>query len=108
MRFQIRRKLIIAFFSVIFPFIAIVSTISLYNTNVIRNASLKAEVISEELHTVLSLQLAIDKSLMPRNDYIITGDKRYIDEFNDASNDVEDLIEKVEKNLFFFFGIDIT
>ena len=106
MRFQIRTKLIIAFFSVIFPFIAIVSTISLYNTNVIRNASLKAEVISEELHTVLSLQLAIDKSLMPGNDYIITGDKRYIDEFNDASKDVEDLIEKVEKTLVVLGGMD--
>jgi len=106
MAFKIRTKLIIAFFSVIFPFIAIVSTISLYNTNVIRNASLKAEVISEELHTVLSLQLAIDKSLMPRNDYIITGDKRYIDEFNDASKDVEDLIEKVEKTLVVLGGMD--
>src|SRR3989338_4704223 len=106
MAFKIRTKLIIAFFSVIFPFIAIVSTISLYNTNVIRNASLKAEVISEELHTVLSLQLAIDKSLMPGNDYIITGDKRYIDEFNDASKDVEDLIEKVEKILVVLGGMD--
>src|SRR3990167_335404 len=106
MAFKIRTKLIIAFFSVIFPFIAIDSTISLYNTNVIRNASLKAEVISEELHTVLSLQLAIDKSLMPRNDYIITGDKRYIDEFNDASKDVEDLIEKVEKTLVVLGGMD--
>jgi len=106
MAFKIRTKLIIAFFSVIFPFIAIVSTISLYNTNVIRNASLKAEVISEELHTVLSLQLAIDKSLMPGNDYIITGDKRYIDEFNDASKDVEDLIEKVEKTLVVLGGMD--
>jgi len=97
--FKIRTKLIIAFFAIIFPFIAIVGAIALYNTNAIRNASLKAKAISEELHMVLSLQLAIDNALMPGNDYIITGDKKYIDEFNDASKDVEDLIEKAEKTI---------
>src|SRR3989338_7617232 len=106
MRFKIRTKLLIAFLVIIFPFIVIVGAIALYNTMTIRNASLKIEAISEELHTVLSLQLAIDKSLMPGNDYIITGDKRYIDEFNDASKDVEDLIEKVEKTLVVLGGID--
>ncbi|MBI5328478.1 MAG: PAS domain S-box protein [Deltaproteobacteria bacterium] len=97
MPFRIRTKLIIAFFAIIFPFIAIVGAIALYNTKTIHTALLKADATSEELHTVLSLQLAIDKSLMPGNDYIITGDKRYIDEFNNASKDVEDLIDKVEK-----------
>ena len=106
MRFKIRTKLLIAFLAIIFPFIVIVGAIVLYNTMTIRNASLKIEAISEELHTVLSLQLAIDKSLMPGNDYIITGDKRYIDEFNDASKDVEDLIEKVEKILVVLGGMD--
>ena len=106
MRFKIRTKLLIAFLAIIFPFIVIVGAIALYNTMTIRNASLKVEAISEELHTVLSLQLAIDKSLMPGNDYIITGDKRYIDEFNDASKDVEDLIEKVEKTLVVLGGMD--
>ena len=106
MAFKIRTKLIIAFFAIIFPFITIIGAITLYNANTIRNASLKAEAISEELHMNLSLQLAIDKSLMPRNDYIITGDKRYIDEFNDASKDVEDLIEKVEKTLVVLGGMD--
>ena len=106
MRFKIRTKLLIAFLAIIFPFIVIVGAIALYNTMTIRNASLKIEAISEELHTVLSLQLAIDKSLMPGNDYIITRDKRYIDEFNDASKDVEDLIEKVEKTLVVLGGMD--
>ncbi|MBI5048923.1 MAG: PAS domain S-box protein [Deltaproteobacteria bacterium] len=106
MPFRIRTKLIIAFFAVIFPFIAIVGAIALYNTNAIRNASLKAEAISEELHLVLSLRLAIDNALMPGNDYIITGNKRYIDEFNDASKEVEDLIEKVEKTLVVSEGMD--
>lgn len=75
--FKICTKLIIAFFAIIFPFLAIVGAIALYNANTIRNASLKAEAVSEELDTVLSLQLAIDKSLMPGNDYIISGDKNY-------------------------------
>ncbi|MBI5875542.1 MAG: PAS domain S-box protein [Deltaproteobacteria bacterium] len=106
MPYKIRTKLIIAFFAIIFPFIAIVGVIALYNTKTIHNASLKAEAISEELQLVLSLQLAIDKSLMPGNDYIITGDKRYIDEFNDASKDAEDLIKKVEKTHVVLEGMD--
>ncbi len=106
MAFKIRTKLIIAFFAIIFPFITIIGAIALYNANTIRNASLKAEAISEELHMVLSLQLAIDKSLMPGNDYIITGNSKYIDEFNEASKDVEDLIKKVEKILVVLEGMD--
>ncbi|MBI3755664.1 MAG: PAS domain S-box protein [Deltaproteobacteria bacterium] len=106
MPYKIRTKLIIAFFAIIFPFIAIVGAIVLYNTKTIHTASLKAEAISEELHTVLSLQLAIDKALMPGNDYIITGDKRYIDEFNVASKEVEYLIDKVEKTFVVLEGMD--
>lgn len=41
----------------------------------------------------MSLQLALDKSLMPENDYIITGGKKYIDEFSNASRDVEVLMK---------------
>src|SRR3989338_3643996 len=102
MAFKIRTKLIIAFFA----FITIIGAITLYNANTIRNASLKAEAISEELHMNLSLQLAIDKSLMPGNDYIITGNSKYIDEFNEASRDVEDLIKKVEETLITLKGMD--
>ncbi len=106
MPFKIRTKLILAFFAVIFPFIAIFGAIALYNVSNIRNASSKAEAISEELNTVVSLQLAIEKSLMPGNDYIITGDKKYIDDFNVASRDVEDLIKKVEEILVHLKGME--
>ncbi|MBI3583036.1 MAG: hypothetical protein HY096_03675, partial [Nitrospinae bacterium] len=107
MRFKISTKLIIAFFTIIFPFIAIVGAIMIYNTKTIRNVSLKAKAISEELHTVLSLQLAIDKALMPSNEYIITGDKRYIDAFNDTSKEVEDIIKEMEMTFVVLEGMDI-
>lgn len=106
MPFKIRTKLIIAFFAVIFPFIAIVSAIAIYNTNAIRNVSLKEDAISEEMQLVLSLQLALDKSIMPGNDYIITGDRKYIDEFSNASRDVDDLIKKVEGILVRLKGME--
>lgn len=104
--FKIRTKLIIAFFAIIFPFIAIVGTIAIYNANTIRNASLKAEAISEKLHLVLSLQLAIDKSLMPGNNYIITGDKKYIYDFKTASKVVEDSIKNVDETLLILKGME--
>ena len=106
MPFKIRTKLVTAFLANVFPFIVIVGAIALYNTNTIHNASLKVETISEEVHTGLSLQLAIDKALMPGNDYISTGDKKYIDEFNNPSRNVEDLIGKMEKTLVVLEGMD--
>lgn len=106
MPFKIRTKLIIAFSAIIFPFIIIVGGIALYNTSAIHKASLRADAIREEMELVLSLQLALDKVLMPGNDYVITGDKRYVDEFKGASRDVEDLIKKVEDALTLLKGME--
>ena len=79
MPFKIRTKLIIAFLVVIFPFTAATGIIAFYNWNNIRKANLKAEAVHEEMHLIMSLQIALDRILMPGNDYIITGDKKYID-----------------------------
>jgi len=106
MSFRIRTKLTIAFFGIIFPFLIIAGIITVYNVNNISKFALKAEAISEEMHSVMSLQIALDRALMPGNDYIITGDKKYIDEFNNASKNVEALIEKAEDALIRLKGID--
>jgi PAS domain S-box-containing protein len=106
MHFRIRTKLLIAFFGIIFPFLIIVDIITVYNANNLRNSALEAEAISEEMHSVMSLQLAVDRALMPGNDYIITGDRKYIDEFNDASREVEELMKKVEETLVVLKGMD--
>jgi len=106
MSFRIRTKLTIAFFGIIFPFLVIAGIITVYNVNNISKFALKAEAISEEMHSVMSLQIALDRALMPGNDYIITGDKKYIDEFNNTSKNVEALIEKAEDALIRLKGID--
>ena len=106
MPFKIRTKLIIAFLVVIFPFTAVTGIIAFYNASNIRKANLKAEAIHEEMHLIMSLQIALDRILMPGNDYIITGDKKYIDEFKDNSKDVEDLIKDVENTLVILKGMD--
>ena len=106
MPFKIRTKLIIAFLVVIFPFTAVTGIIAFYNASNIRKANLKAEAVHEEMHLIMSLQIALDRILMPGNDYIITGDKKYIDEFKDNSKDVEDLIKDVEDTLVILKGMD--
>ncbi|HAG50503.1 MAG TPA: hypothetical protein DHU69_04680 [Deltaproteobacteria bacterium] len=106
MSFRIRTKLTIAFFGIIFPFLIIAGIITVHNVNNISKFALKAEAISEEMHSVMSLQIALDRALMPGNDYIITGDKKYIDEFNNTSKNVEALIEKAEDALIRLKGID--
>ena len=106
MPFKIRTKLIIAFLVVIFPFTAVTGIIAFYNASNIRKANLKAEAVHEEMHLIMSLQIALDRILMPGNDYIITGDKKYIDEFKDNSKDVEDLIQDVENTLVILKGMD--
>lgn len=96
MPFKIRTKLILSFFTIIFPIIIVFGIITLYNVNNIRKATLRSETISGEMQTVMSLQIALDKALMPANDYIVTGNKKYIDDFKTAAKVVEDLIKTNE------------
>lgn len=106
--FKIRTKLIVAFFGIIFPFIILFGIIALYNVNNIRKATLRAETISGEMHAVMSLQIALDKALMPPNDYLITGNKKYIDDFKTASDAVEALFDNVDEALAVLKGMYLS
>ena len=102
MPFKIRTKLIIAFFAVIFPFLLAVGFIAIYNLNIIHKGINRVEVISNETQAVMGLQLALDRALMPGNDYIITGKEGqldYIEGFKWASADVEERLREVEQIL---------
>jgi len=93
--FKIRTKLIIAFFAIILPFIVIGGILVLYSADAIHNSVHKIQSISEERAEITNLILAMDKAIMQANDYIITGDSKYSDDFYIASNEVEKRLQKV-------------
>ena len=95
MPFKIRTKLIIAFFAIILPFIVIGGILVLYSADAIHNSVHKIQSISEERAEITNLILAMDKAIMQANDYIITGDSKYSDDFYIASNEVEKRLQKV-------------
>ena len=96
MSFRIRTKLIIAFFGIIFPFTIIAGTLVFYNASTFRKAAHKVEIVSEERAAITNIILALERALMPGNDYIITGDRKYIDDFNRVSDDIEKRMKEAE------------
>lgn len=97
MRFKIRTKLITAFLAIIFPFIILVGVITIYKQNTIIMGIVTISDMIEEREAVAKLQIAFDRVIMPGNDYIITaGDKRYIDDFQKGSENVERLLESAD------------
>ncbi|HAP67187.1 MAG TPA: hypothetical protein DCQ99_05185 [Nitrospinae bacterium] len=99
MSFKIRTKLIIAFLAIIFPFLLGIGVITIYNLNIIYKGIHRVEKISNEMQAVMSLELALDRILMPGNDYIITGEKKYITDFKMVSTDAEGRLREAEEIL---------
>jgi methyl-accepting chemotaxis protein len=59
------------------------------------------EAQAEKLSLVSDLQLAIEKLLMPANDYIITGKQSYVDEFASLAAVVEKIYGNMRTNVNF-------
>lgn len=97
MSFKIRTKLIIAFFAVIVPFIVIGGILVLYSAHAIHKSVHKVQTISEERAEITNFILAMDKVIMQANDYIITGERKYVDNFYIASNEVEKRLQKANE-----------
>lgn len=93
MPFKIRTKLLIAFFAIILPFIIGGSILVRYSTNSIHKSVYEILNISEKRYVITNLLISMQKALMPGNDYIITGKKKYIDDFYVASIEVENSIK---------------
>jgi PAS domain S-box-containing protein len=96
MRFKIRTKLIIAFSLIIFSFIVIGGILVLHSANTFHNSVHKIKSIAEERAVITNLIFIMEEALMPGNDYIITGDKKYIDDFYKVSDEVEKRMKEVK------------
>ena len=99
MRLKIRTKLILSFFTPIILLVAVVIIISVYILNNLYDEAQRLDSISKEMIKVADLRLSLDQALMPVNDYIITGDRKYIKDFKAISIDLERGLKEVEEIL---------
>lgn len=99
MRLKIRTKLILSFFAPMIPLTVIVIIVSVYILNNLYDEAQRLDVISKERIKVADLSLSLDRVLMPVNDYIITGNKKYIEDFKAISIDVERGLKEAEEIL---------
>lgn len=96
MSFNIRKKMLVALLAVILPSMAVTVLIAVYNQTAYYKSRKKVELTSAEMVKVSGSEHAIERALMPGNDYIITGDKRYVDEFRKESEEVDGLLNDLE------------
>jgi PAS domain S-box-containing protein len=96
MKFKIRTKLIIAFSIIIFPFLLIVGITAIYNMSQIHKAVQRLDAITKEMKITSQIPILIDRAIMPGNDYIITGDRKYIEDFKNVSGELEREMDKIE------------
>jgi len=70
----------------------------------------KVEAIAEEIIVVGGLQHSLEHALMPANDYLITGKRKYIDDFNMLSREVEERLKRSEELLDYLevSGLSLT
>ncbi len=94
MRFNIRKKFIIVFLVMISPFAAITMIVAIYNQSILHKSIERVAAISLEMSAFEDLNVGMEKLLMPANDYIITGDKKYRDDFREESRDLHAKFEK--------------
>lgn len=96
MQLKIRSKLIVAFIGLVLVTLGVTGGIFCYIQTEINRSIGKFKDISIERHTVHRLQLALNTAMMPGNDYIITGNKRYMKEFENGSEEMEGLFQNLD------------
>ena len=96
MPYKIRTKLIIAFFAIIFPFLLITGIIAFYNQNEMRKFHHALSAVTKKMQIVGQMQLLMTMAVMPANDYIITGDKKYIEKFGNLARDLEKELNELD------------
>ena len=99
MPFKIRTKLIVAFVALISTILILTSLVGYHNISASDRAVHKVEAIAEEIIVTGDLHRSLEHALMPANDYLITGDTKYIDDFNVSSKRVEEAFKKTDELL---------
>lgn len=88
MSIRIRTKIIISF-AAIFALLSFLVLTSYYNRNLLFQGTLRLEEKMYEMYVISSVQLNIDRSVMPLNDYLITGEVKEKERFRVVAGEVE-------------------
>lgn len=99
MALSIRRKILTAFLTATAIFFVIVALAVVYNQTSVYKTLTIVDSVHEEMTMLASLRGAMEQALMPANDYIITGDRRYEADFKKESEVIERLLTKTEEML---------
>ncbi|MBI3584094.1 MAG: PAS domain-containing protein [Nitrospinae bacterium] len=81
---------LIIYFAVMGLFLLILAFTTHYIFYSIQKQFNEVEDITEQIHHIHELELLLEKAVMPANDYIITGDIKYRNAFDNFSKKVED------------------
>ncbi|OGQ57225.1 MAG: hypothetical protein A3J24_07475 [Deltaproteobacteria bacterium RIFCSPLOWO2_02_FULL_53_8] len=95
----IRKKLLAALLFTNVAFTVFIGLIVVYNRSVYYNAEKKAGLLLDEMTMVSDSEHAIERALMPGNDYIISGDISYKNEFIKEMDRVDRLLSGLEQAL---------
>lgn len=88
MTIRIRTKIIISFASIVILF-SLLGLLAYYNRNLLFQGMLRLEDETKDLKLFSDIKLAMDMSVMPPNDFLITGDIREKERFENIVSDVE-------------------
>ncbi len=96
MFFSIRKKMLRVLLVIILLLLACTGFIGVYNQTAYYKSQQRLETISLEMKKVASLNNALISALMPANDYIITGDRKYKSKFQEEAETIEGLLKDIE------------
>ncbi|MFQ5427424.1 MAG: HD domain-containing phosphohydrolase [Thermodesulfobacteriota bacterium] len=89
---KIRRRIFLAFFSIVLFFLAVAAVVAVYNQNLLYRSIERTETIREEVGAVTELSALTEVFLKSAGHYSRTGYARYHEEFKGISPLVEGLI----------------
>lgn len=98
MLLSIRTKLFVMCAIVSVP-IFVLLALTYQSGNILLNAIQNVWIISNQRQVVSNLCICFDKVLMPANDYIITGNKKYIDDFHEREAQIEKCLMEARETL---------
>ncbi|MBI5748601.1 MAG: PAS domain S-box protein [Nitrospinae bacterium] len=99
MKFKIRTKFIIIFLTILSPILLITVIAASYSIRNIQKSIYELKIIHKELNMVNNLQLSLQEVIMPGNDYIITGERKYLNDFQTASAEMEKGLKETAEHL---------
>lgn len=96
---RIRTKFIAIFLAVILPFLAGVTLMVVYNRSALSASIDRIDYLSREMDGFKSIEHSLHEIVMPANDYITTGDRKYLKELESEARKIESALSEVEKLL---------